>query len=151
MDDANMSPHLPILAPPLPPLCVQVLSPLPSMLNLISEQFGVAQETLADAECWLQSAGGFFQFLGRLCALTRPLPHAFLTCFIAAVVVMFGQIIVSKYHIRYYTAFTYETKLRARRRASDPVHWRRSVGVALREPHASSKGARRPRDDDQEH
>ena len=59
----------------------------------------------------LDELGTFYEFLEHICRLTKPMPMAFGRCFLAACVLIVGEIIVSKYHVRYYTVWYYENKL----------------------------------------
>ena len=43
--------------------------------------------------------------------MVDPLPLAFIVCFVASIVILFGEIIVAKFHVRYYTVYDYELAL----------------------------------------
>lgn len=92
------------------------LSPIPDILSMASGYFGLADGYLDTAREMLRESKSYVAFLERLCELTNPLPRAFLKCFVALLVVCVGQIIVSKFHLRYYTVWYYEVAIRRRRR-----------------------------------
>ena len=75
------------------------MSPLPDLIGWVGSQLGVAQEALAEVHEWLSHVANFELFLGRMCELTEPLPRALFSCLLASLLLLVGQIMVSKYHI----------------------------------------------------
>lgn len=91
------------------------LSPIPALVHTVGGAFGVAQSALEQAAGVLASAASFGAFLDSVCLLAGPLPAAFVRCYAGGLLCLLGQVIVSKYHARYYTVFYYELALRRRR------------------------------------
>ena len=110
-------------------------------VELTSQLLGGVHVPVDVTQKLLVGAANFPTFLDRLCELVAPFPWAFLRMGLASLCILFGQILVSQYHLRYYTAWFYESKLRASTwgsRRQQPPTAARATGSA-----AGAAGAKR--------
>ena len=86
-----------------------LVSPLPALAEASGNVFGIGQSSIDQASELLVKANDFVDFLNVFCSIAEPLPVLLMDVYFGTVLAMVGQIIVSKYHVRYYTIFYYET------------------------------------------
>jgi hypothetical protein len=86
-----------------------LVSPLPALAETSGNVFGIGQSSIDQASELLVKTNNFVEFLKVSCSIAHPLPPLLMDMYIGTVLALVGQIIVSKYHVRYYTIFYYET------------------------------------------